>query len=137
MTFYNQLSTTIPFYTALLIIWFDSVKAFFISQQQPMAALVRDIMTRTNTSPILQFRRKFHCNLPKILSSSMSLKNSFLSLNSLHLSSFLSCQTSLHMASYIGDLGGDRPLWTSSPFTSFKSWYSVLDPTLKSPVYNE
>jgi len=137
MTVFNQCSTTIPLCTALLIIWFNNVKAFFVSQHQPVTDLMRDFMKRTSSSPFLQIPRTFCSNLPKILSSPISFKNSFLSMSSIHRSTYLSSQTSLPMASYLGDLGKDRRIWKSSPLTPFQSWYSILDPRLKSPVYNE
>jgi hypothetical protein len=137
MTILNQFPITIPLCTALLIIWFDNVKAFFVSQHQPVTDLMRDFMRRTSSSPLLQIPRTICSNLPKILSSPISFKNSILSISSVHRSSLFFSQTSLPMASYLGDLGVDRRIWKSSPLTPFQSWYSVLDPRLKSPVYNE
>ena len=137
--------------TTVFFIWIDNVKAFV--SQRPVATLVCDfIQTSSAAAWIARFPRT--CSIPEVSTNLKQLK-SVLSMNSLnqgglaffsHKSTTNSnCassaksreKTALHMASYIGELGADKPILQTSPFKHFQSWFCVMDPRLRSPVYDE
>ena len=133
---HRSFAAAIALYTTVFVIWIENVKG--LVSQQRVTTLVSDFFQDSFSSS------KFSFSVGKF--------KSVLSMNSLRhagASFFLRTPTTgvskttsslLHMASYIGDgfaTDTDKPILQTSTFRSFQSWYNIVDPRIKGPVYNE
>mmetsp|Transcript_19904 Transcript_19904/g.28316 ORF Transcript_19904/g.28316 Transcript_19904/m.28316 type:complete len:221 (-) Transcript_19904:119-781(-) len=130
---HRRFAAAIALYTTFFVIWIENVKGLVC--QQRVTTIVSDFFQKSLSSSKFSF--------------SVGQFKSVLSMNSLRhagASFFIRTPTTgvskttsslLHMASYIGDFATDKPILQTSTFRSFQSWYNIVDPRIKGPVYNE